>query len=231
MSANTVVLVHGWGGSFEETWKKPGIVDILADTGLKIHGVDLLGHGTSDKPHDPEAYDQLGSHLLAQLPDEPCIVVAFSLGAMTALRLAASTSDRFAGMVLAGIGDRLFEPHDPEESRRIIAGVEGTASPDDNVAQLFGRYARQGDNDPLALAAVLKRPPAERLQPEHLSGIECPVLVCIGDKDFAAPAQRLASSFSNGELAVLPRTDHFATPGSFAFIDAVVGWLESRFLR
>ncbi len=229
MAGNTVVLIHGWGGSYEETWKKPGIVEILGDTGHRIVGVDLLGHGGSDKPHEPDAYTAMGSHLAAQLPNEPCIAIAFSLGAMTTLRLAIDEPQRFGGLVLAGIGDRLFEPHDPEESKRIIAGVEGTAADDDNIAQLFGRYARQGDNDPVALAAVLKRPPAPRLEEADLAKVSCPVLVCIGDRDFAAPASRLASAFPDGELVELPRTDHFATPGAFPFIDAVMHWLETRF--
>jgi hypothetical protein len=29
---------------------------------------------------------------------------------------------------------------------------------------------------------------------------------------------------------VLPRTDHFATPNSFEFIDALVRWLERHFV-
>ena len=229
MAGNTVVLVHGWGGSYEETWKKPGIVDILGDTGHAIVGVDLLGHGESEKPHDPDAYTALTSHLAAQLPDEPCIAIAFSLGAMTTLRLAVDEPQRFIGLVLAGIGDRLFDPHDPEESKRVIAGVEGTAADDDNIAQLFGRYARQGGNDPVALTAVLKRPPAPRLSAEDLAKIVCPVLVCIGEHDFAAPASQLAAAFPAGKLVELPRTDHFATPGAFPFIDAVIQWLETRF--
>lgn len=229
MAGNTVVLIHGWGGSFDETWKKPGIVDILRDSGHSIVGVDLLGHGSSEKPHEPDAYVAMTSHLAGQLPDGPCIAVAFSLGAMTALRLAIDEPHRFSGLVLAGIGDQLFEPHNPEESKRIIAGVEGNAADDDNIAQLFGRYARQGANDPQALVAVLRRPPAPRLSVDDVARVGCPVLVCIGDRDFAAPASRLASAFPDGELVELPRTDHFATPGAFPFIDAVMHWLEIRF--
>ena len=231
MPANTVVLVHGWGGSFDETWRKPGVVDILSDVGLDVVGVDLLGHGSAEKPHDPAAYEKLPDHLLAQFPDEPAIVIAFSLGAITSLRVAIDHPSRFAGLVIAGVGDGLFEPHKPEETARIISGVEGTTDADDSVAQLFGRYARQGGNDPVALTAVLKRAPAERLTPELLSRVTCPVLVCIGDKDFAAPADRLTGAFPSGELEVLARTDHFATPNSFGFIDAVVGWLENRFVK
>jgi hypothetical protein len=44
----------------------------------------------------------------------------------------------------------------------------------------------------------------------------------IGDKDFAGPADELATSFPNGRLVTLRNTDHFATPESFPFIDAVL---------
>lgn len=229
MVAKSLVLVHGWGGSYRDTWQGPGIDQIFADVGHSVSGIDLLGHGSADKPHDPDAYAHLPSYLLDRLPKEPCIVVAFSLGALTTLRAAIAAPDRFCGIVLAGIGNGVFEAHKPEESARIIAGVEGTAPADDNIARLFGQYARQGDNDVDALTAVLKRPPSAPLLPEQLSVVACPVLVCIGERDFAAPSDRLAAAFPDGSLKVLPRTDHFATPGSFPFIDAVVEFLESNF--
>ena len=47
----------------------------------------------------------------------------------------------------------------------------------------------------------------------------------IGDKDFAGPAERLAAAFPNGRLVVLRNPDHFATPESFAFIDAVLEFM------
>lgn len=228
MAQKSLVLVHGWGGSFSQTWQSPGIDQIFADCGFSVSGIDLLGHGTAEKPHEPEAYADLPGYLLDRLPAEPCIVVAFSLGALTALRAAVDSPHRFAGLVLAGIGDGVFEPHKPEETRRILAGLDGTAPPDDNIARLFGQYARQEGNDLAALAAVLQRPPRTPLEPTALEAVQCPVLVCIGDKDFAGPSDRLAGAFPDAKLVVLPRTDHFATPGSFAFIDAVVSWLESN---
>jgi pimeloyl-ACP methyl ester carboxylesterase len=230
MASKSLVLVHGWGGSFRETWQAPGIDRIFADTGCDVSGVDLLGHGTADKPHDPDAYVDLPGYLLDALPKEPCVVVAFSLGALTALRAALRAPERFAGLVLGGIGNGVFDPHKPEESARLIAGIEGTAPPDDNLARLFGQYAHQEGNDVAALTAILKRPPATRITPDQLSVITCPVLVCIGDRDFAAPADELASAFPEGRLETLPRTDHFATPGSFAFIDSVMRFLEAGIL-
>ena len=54
--APPVVLVHGFGTSFELTWVHNGWVDLLADEGREVIGVDLLGHGGAPKPHDPAEY-------------------------------------------------------------------------------------------------------------------------------------------------------------------------------
>jgi pimeloyl-ACP methyl ester carboxylesterase len=48
-----VIMVHGWAGSFARTWQMSGVETLLQETGRKVIGVDLLGHGTADKPHLP----------------------------------------------------------------------------------------------------------------------------------------------------------------------------------
>ena len=63
--------------------------------------------------------------------------------------------------------------------------------------------------------------------PADLKVVECPVLVVIGDRDFAGPADTLAEALPDARLVVLRNTDHFATPESFGFIDAVLGFLEA----
>ena len=234
MSTKRVVLIHGWGGSFASTWQEPGICDILSDSGFTVTGVDLLGHGSSEKPHDPDSYAALNAHFVAQLPSEPFIAVGFSLGALTLLRTLISDtpgldSSLVAGAVFAGIGDGVFEPSRPEDAERILAGLEGRANPEDNVARLFGQYATRADNDPLALAAVLRRPPSGPVNRQQLAHIAIPVLIAIGDKDFAGPSAQLANAFPQGTLSVLARTDHFATPSSFVFLDALMSWLEQNF--
>src|SRR5439155_19265427 len=67
-----VVLVHGFGSSFEHGWREPGWADILADGGREVIGVDLLGHGESSKPLDPAAYrDGLRASVADVLPAGP----------------------------------------------------------------------------------------------------------------------------------------------------------------
>ena len=56
----TVALVHGFATSSARTWGDNGWLDLLADGGRTTLPIDLLGHGTADKPHDPAAYDADG---------------------------------------------------------------------------------------------------------------------------------------------------------------------------
>lgn len=218
------MLLHGWGGSFAQTWKKPGIDALLEDAGREVLGVDLLGHGSADKPHEPGAYAELGQWLLGRVepPGRTVDAVGFSLGALTLLDALVQSPGRFGKVVLAGIGDGVFERQDPERHSRIVEALEGNGDPDDTFAQMFVQYAGQPGNDAAALTAIMKRPPRPAHSPGDLARIDNEVLVVIGDKDFTAPADRLAASFPNGRLVVLKNTDHFATTESFAFIDALL---------
>ncbi len=224
-----VVLVHGWGGSFAHTWKAPGWDMLLSDIGrTDIIGVDLLGHGTAPKPHDSADYADLGARILEALPDEPVDAVGFSLGAMTLLHTATQHPQRFRRIVLAGIGNRLLDP-DPNaanSSDAIAAAIHG-ADGANGWAEAMARYAKQPGNDTDALIACLRRPmPVDPVTRDSCGRVTSQVLVCIGDNDFAGPSDELAAAFPNATLKVLRKTDHFATPEAFGFIDAVLKFLE-----
>ena len=222
-----VVLLHGWAGSFRETWQSTGIDALLEDGGRSVIGVDLLGHGDADKPHEPEAYAHLDRWLLDRLAPEAPVVdaVGFSLGAMTILGALVAEPGRFGKVVLAGIGNGMLEERDENEGKKIVAALEGTGDTSDPSAQIFANYANAPGKDKAALTAIMKRPRSAPLEEAVLATIQNEVLVVIGEKDFTYPADRLASAFPNGRLVVLRNTDHFATPESFPFIDAVLDFL------
>ena len=218
-----VVLVHGWGGSFKSTWQKPGIDALLNDVGRTVIGIDLLGHGSAEKPHDPNAYTRLPEQLLEQLPKDCSVDVAgFSLGALTVLRALISEPERFGKVVLAGIGDGVFVKSAPDSNKRIIDALEGTAPEDDTFAHTFAHYGTQADNDVLALAAIMKRPPQEPIDISALKVITNEICIVVGDKDFVLPADKLAGAFPNSHLVTLKNTDHFATTDAFSFIDVLL---------
>ena len=221
---NPVVLVHGWAGSFRDTWQKPGIDALLEDIGRQVVPFNLLGHADQEKPTDPEAYAVLPQWFLDHLPAEIPVIdaVGFSLGALTILRALIQNPSRFGKVILAGIGDGVFTQSAPNANQKIVDALEGNLSEDDELGRMFSHYGNQPGNDLSALIAIMKRPPSQPIDPASLSAIPNEVLVVIGDKDFTYPAENLASSFPNGRLVVLKNTDHFATPDSFAFIDQIL---------
>lgn len=221
---NPVVLVHGWAGNFRDTWQKPGIDALLEDIGRIVVPFNLLGHADQDKPTNPEAYVDLPQWFLDHLPTEMPIIdaVGFSLGALTILRALITAPHRFGKVILAGIGDGVFQKSPPNGNQRIIDALEGNAPDDDELGRMFAHYGNQPGNDLAALTAIMKRPPSEPIEISDLAAIPNEVLIVIGDKDFTFPAEKLAAAFPNGRLVVLKNTDHFATPESFSFIDQIL---------
>ncbi len=235
ISGPPVVMVHGWGGSFDRTWASTGVSMIVEEEGRLILPVDLLGHGSAPKPHDPSDYVDLTQRVIDVLPrgDEPVDAVGFSMGAITLLQLIARQPDRFGRVVLAGIGNAVFTGGSGL-GEKVAEALEAQAGSTADVGALDGSikalvgYAQQPGNDPLALAAAMRRPmPDDPVTPERLSSVSAEVLVVIGENDFAGPADELAAAFPKGQLKVLKRVDHFATPEDFGFIDAMVRFLSS----
>ena len=225
-SQHPVLLVHGWAGSFAHTWQRSGLVDLLRESGRTVVEYDLPGHGRATKSHDPADYGDLAEHLRAHAAPHGVVdAVGFSLGAITLLRALTTSPQSFGTVVLAGIGNGVFQPHDPSNTEKILAGLEGRSAPGDITARIFGKIGNEAGNDPIALAAVLRRPRQEPFTAAHLAQISNPVVVAVGDKDFSHPADALAAAFAQGRFVVLPGIDHFRTPESFEFIDLVMSLL------
>ncbi len=100
-----VVLLHGysmWGGR----WVDRGYVSGLQDR-FRVIVPDLLGHGDSDKPHDPAAYGNpnIATDVLAVLNAEgvnSAHLWGYSWGVMIAESLAAACPERALSLVLGG---------------------------------------------------------------------------------------------------------------------------------
>jgi pimeloyl-ACP methyl ester carboxylesterase len=216
-----VVLVHGFATSAARTWGDNGWLDLLRDAGRDPVAIDLLGHGTAPKPHDPAAYDALEELVEDQMPPEPVDAIGFSLGARVLLTLACQQPSRFGRLVLTGVGANLLRD---EAGDVMLRAVEGDGDPTNPVVQYFAGLAQHPDADPKALAACLRsnRPV---LTPQRLASVACPVLVVLGDRDFAGPAGPLVDALPNASLVTLRNVDHFATPKDFGCIDAALDFL------
>lgn len=223
--ANPVVLVHGFASSFQHGWADDGWPDILADEGREVVGADLPGHGSSAKPTDPAAYDNLEESVLETFSDRPQVdAIGFSMGSRILLVLATRHPGRFGRLVLMGIGDGVF--HDDRQGA-LADVIERGAAPDDIGMRVFDRLADDPRNDRAALAAFLRRR-APTLDEAALARVSCPVLVVLGEKDFAGPADRLVGALPEAKLLTLPGLDHFATPKDYRSIEAAIGFLRTE---
>jgi pimeloyl-ACP methyl ester carboxylesterase len=220
-----VLLVHGFASSFERNWRELGWVDLLHEEGRPVTGADLLGHGQAAKPRDPAAYAALEESITASLPAAGQVdAVGFSLGAQLLLRAAAAAPGRFRRIVLGGAGDNVFASAGSEPvARAIEAGQAATeAGP---AAAALAHFAMAPGNDRAALAACLRRPRAPLTEAE-LGAVQLPVLVVLGERDFAGPADRLISALPDARLLSLAGADHFGTPKDFRFVKAALDFIR-----
>jgi pimeloyl-ACP methyl ester carboxylesterase len=219
-----VLLLHGFATSAARTWGDNGWIDILGDTGRTVIAPDLLGHGDAPKPHEVEAYAEMLPRVVSSLPEgEPVDGIGFSMGSRTLLSLAIEDVSRFRRLVLSGVGANLFRT---EGAGLITKALKGESDPADPVSRYFATLANEPGSDPVALSAFIeyRQPPVTA---ELLAEVTCPVLVVLGDRDFAGPADPLMEALPNAELVTLRNVDHFATPKDFKFMDAALDFVAA----
>src|SRR5262245_32087364 len=155
--------------------------------------------------------------------DGPVDAIGFSLGAKTVLLAAADTPERFRKVVLSGVGESLFR--DDDSMLRVADALEAN-DPDEPMARYFLDHARRSGTDPMGLARLLRewRP---KVTDDDLARLTMPVLVVIGERDFAGPGEPLAERLPDAKCVTLPGVDHFSTPKQFGFLDAALEFLDA----
>jgi len=216
-----ILLAHGFSSSAEASWKRNGWLDILADTGRQVIAPDMLGHGDAPKPHDPAAYEAMEDNV-AGLVDGVTDAVGFSMGARLVLAIEAQRPGTFRRIVAGGVGANLFAV---ARNPSVVAdALEGKAEVLDPLSRAFVSVANTPPNDPLALAACLRR----TQPPIDWSAIRCPVLVVVGDKDtIAVPPDQLLDSLPDARLQMVKGADHLGTMKGFGFLDAAIDFISA----
>lgn len=107
-SGEPVILLHGFSGSAEGAWIKPGSYQAIADAGFRVIALDHRGHGDSEKPHDPTVYGTVMADDVARLLDHLQLrrahVVGYSMGAKISGSFNALYPSRVISLTLGGYG-------------------------------------------------------------------------------------------------------------------------------
>jgi pimeloyl-ACP methyl ester carboxylesterase len=103
-SGDPIVFLHGMGTS-AATWQRG--MELLADR-FTVIAPDLLGHGASPVPDDPDEYTRDRTlvdldEIIAELDTRP-VIVGHSLGGYLALAYAATRPDAVRGVVVLNTG-------------------------------------------------------------------------------------------------------------------------------
>lgn len=223
-----LVLLHGSVLS-RAIWRGLGYLAPLAEQHTVIR-VDLRGHGSSEKPHDPAAYTQavFVADLLAVLEAEGIgrtAVMGYSLGARIALTAALELPGRITRLVSLGGS---ASPQQRQIDSVFFPGVIDTVASEGMEAfcagqglgpEVTGRRARATRTaflsaDHQAVAALLAATDATPGVPDEvLEACTVPALWMAGTEDHPRfeDSRRAAALMPDAEFVPLPGRDHGAT--------------------
>jgi pimeloyl-ACP methyl ester carboxylesterase len=223
-----IALVHGFCSDYELNWVGTRWQEALARAGRLVLGLDCRGHGRSEKPHDPAAYDRAVMvddvvRLLDHLDIAGADFLGYSMGARIGLDLVVAHPERLGRAVLGGLGQWGGSGGRAELIARRMRGDE---SVDDPTAEMFYRFAvARPINDLEALACcVLGR--QEPLTDAELAAIAAPVAIVVGERDaIARGASELAARIPAATFITIPGRDHMSAVPAHQFKDVALEFL------
>ena len=230
----TLVLLHGFTGN-AIGWGQ--MLDELAHSGWRVIALDLLGHGQSDAPSDPERYtiehcqeDIIGVLRQLGVHEGEAILLGYSMGGRIALYCA--FSGFFRALILESASPGLADVTERERrnasDRQLAASIEqdGVAAfvehwehlplfaTQRNMSreQQAALHAQRLNNRASGLANSL-RGVGTGVQPalhNHLPNLNIPVLLIAGQLDpkFCTIAQQMAQALPQAQLQIVPSAGH-----------------------
>jgi 2-succinyl-6-hydroxy-2,4-cyclohexadiene-1-carboxylate synthase len=240
----SLLLLHGFTGS-SAAWAPHR----HAWRGFSTIAVDLLGHGASDAPADPERYrmERCVEDLLALLDTlgiERTAVLGYSMGGRVALHLALRAQERLWALVLESASPGIAGASERDERLRSDEALAEHIEREGletfvvywEALPLFASQARlpaaardelrrqRLQNDPLGLANSLRGLSAARQEPirRRLAGLDVPVLVLAGalDEKYCHLARRMATALPCARLEIVPGAGHTVHLEQLAAFDA-----------
>src|SRR5436190_7525819 len=224
-TGDAVVLVHGFIVN-GQSWKRTELYKNLLEEGYKVIILDQRGNGFSDKPHNPEAYENDAEAkdimaLMKLLKIKKYSAVGYSRGSIIVSRLLVLDKKIKKG-VMGGMGAEFTNPQWP---RRIMfyKALSGENVPE--LASMVENVKKQG-LDQQALAYLQRSQPST--SKEDLGKIKQPILIICGDKDSDnGSAKELADLFKHPTYKITPG-DHGGASRTKEFSTEVISFLQKK---
>ena len=224
-TGDAVVLVHGFIVN-GQSWKRTVLYNDLIVQGYKVIILDQRGNGFSDKPHEPEAYENDAEAkdimaLMKLLGIKKYSAVGYSRGAIIVSRLLVLDKTIKKG-VMGGMGAEFTNPEWP---RRIMFYKALSGEPVPELETMVQNVKKQG-LDQQALANLQKAQPST--SKDEIAKIKQPVLIICGDKDSDnGSAKELADLFKHPVYKITPG-DHGGASRTKEFSTAVISFLKQN---
>jgi 2-succinyl-6-hydroxy-2,4-cyclohexadiene-1-carboxylate synthase len=228
-----LLLLHGFTGS-TRTWDE--VRPDLAERATLVL-LDLIGHGQSAAPPDPERYTLECAvrdidALLDALGMSSIALVGYSMGGRLALHYAVARPDRVNRLILESASPGIEDPNarqqraetDEALAKRILRdGVGAFVSeweslpllqpgPHVSANQRAALHAQRLNNSPIGLANSLRGMGAGRQISlwSRLSELRMPVQLIVGEQDgrYCDIGRRMQSLLPEARLSVVPDAGH-----------------------
>lgn len=226
-SGKPVVLIHGVAVNFATNYAAFGWTELLTENGFQVIGLDLRGHGASDKPQSSADYSSaiLASDVLAVLDElsiEQAAVVGYSLGSAITLYLAQHFPERVNKAILIATGDGLIGLGDhsiASTGADLKEAVSRDEYPKDLPAHVatYWNFVEHSGGCRKAVAALMDGN-FEPATAQQASQIHVPTVVISGALDLVlGQGSELAASLGNCRYIEIAEADHF----NLALLDEV----------
>jgi len=205
-----LVLQHGWSNSLEY-WRDFGYIEPLKED-YRLILIDARGHGNSDIPNDPEAYemDLMAEDVIAVLDHlniGKAHFLGYSSGGWIAFHLAKIAPERFTSFIIGGA-------HPYAESlvfaRELInRGMDAFISIWDEAGAPLSEKVRENllNHELFPLVACVSKDRPDMSSVLHKMTMPC--LIYAGENDFRYEGvKECAENMANGIFVSLPGLDH-----------------------
>jgi pimeloyl-ACP methyl ester carboxylesterase len=245
-SGEPIILLHGFTGSVEKSWIKPGVFPKLAET-YRVIAFDCRGYGKSGKPHDRAQYGpEMGRdvvRLLDHLNLPKAHIMGYSMGAHIVAQLVTKSPERFLTLILGGAAGR-FEWTAEDQRRVDIEAAEmdeglltsqilrlwpkNQPKPSDDEVRAMSAKRLEG-LDPKAMAAVRRSNPDQVVRLADMGMVKVPTLGIVGTADpYQKDFQKLKSAMPQMKLVLIQGASHQSAPEHPEYIKAVKQFLAEH---